>query len=189
MQLKKCRPVFVLSKLLGKSSRSQNRRSVVATAMELFDPLREHFAAQADAKALKLRLPAFFVSIRLGLFPRAAARALCRAMDFGEEIGHAMSCLLWVPALPGPALAGAERRLWELADFIEMRNSATLYQSVIQGFGPDAVHIFQPFRIWDSGPLCWMGRPPHYLLGNARGSPGTGSSPARRRDRRRLPRP
>jgi len=69
--------------VVGQKLATQNRRSVVATVLDILDPLREHFAAQPDAKALGLAVSDFSFN-STGACPACAGSGVARD-GFGEE--------------------------------------------------------------------------------------------------------
>jgi len=69
--------------VVGQKLAGQNRRSVVATVLEILDPLRKHFAAQPDSKALGLDAADFSFN-STGACPSCGGSGVARD-GFGEE--------------------------------------------------------------------------------------------------------
>lgn len=69
--------------VVGQKLAGQNRRSVVATVLEIFDPLRKYFAAQPDSEALGLDTSDFSFN-STGACPSCGGSGVARD-GFGEE--------------------------------------------------------------------------------------------------------
>lgn len=69
--------------VVGQKLAAQNRRSIVATVLEILDPLRKHFAAQPDSEALGLDAADFSFN-STGACPSCGGSGMARD-GFGEE--------------------------------------------------------------------------------------------------------
>jgi excinuclease ABC A subunit len=87
--------------IVGQKLASRNRRSIVATVVELLDPLRAHFAGQSDARALGLHAADFS-------FNSNGACSACSGSGFAHDgFGQEMELRCHVcngTRLAGPAL-------------------------------------------------------------------------------------